>query len=139
MTTHWQLNGSANFALIVFHSGLEIMNVLSSVPCRVCCCCCSCGALKLCMHSKVREHAVLVATFYTSGLLPAHAKSILVGAEGLTISTKEIRQASWVEKPSKYQVDIWYKVQCFVLLLNQTKFSTTSYDVMCMLSGPLVE
>ena len=24
MTTHWQLNGSAKFALIVCHSGLEI-------------------------------------------------------------------------------------------------------------------
>ena len=83
-------------------------------------------------------NSLIVATFYTSGLLPAPAKSILVGAEGLTISTKEIRQALWVKKPSKYQVDIWYKVQCFVLLLNQTEFSTTSY-VMCMLSGPLVE
>ena len=65
------------------------------------------------VHAQQGQWTVLVATFYTSGLLPAPAKNILVGAERLSISTKEVRQASWVEKPSKHQVDIWYKVQVF--------------------------
>ena len=73
MTTHWQLNHSANFALIVCHSGLEIndsecslFSTMQSITVLVL-------LLMWCtqtVDTQQGQWTVLVATFYISGLLP---------------------------------------------------------------------
>ena len=98
MTTHWQLNDSANFALIVCHLGLEtnysecsFFSTMQSITVLVL-------VLMWCtqtVHAQKGQWTTLVATFYISGLLSQTQCTelplkVLNRAEGLTITTKEI-------------------------------------------------